>query len=114
MDAGPSRMRLGIDFQIDRIACLAPGGTGLEPRPVGHHDGDFMIVGVGLFFHGSISAEAGAYNRGAGSWQACVQRPILIRWPTRLGRLRAGRARGLKNSSWWTVEWAGREPNHRN
>src|SRR5215510_1904952 len=40
VDAGPRRMRLGIDFQIERLAGLPPGRAGLETRTVGHDDVD--------------------------------------------------------------------------
>src|SRR5262245_51096237 len=34
--ARPCRMRLGIDVEIERVAFLAPGRTGLEFGAIGH------------------------------------------------------------------------------
>src|SRR6185437_15592228 len=49
--AGPGRMRLGIDVQLQRVAFLAPGRTGLEGRAVGHLDLDHMVIGMGVDLH---------------------------------------------------------------
>src|SRR5215472_11329086 len=51
MNAGPGRMRLGIDLEIERVAGLAPGRARLEGRSVGHHDVDLMVFGMDLLFH---------------------------------------------------------------
>src|SRR3569833_3086121 len=44
--ARPSRMHLGINVEVQRVAFLAPGGAGLETRAVGHLDGDRVVIGV--------------------------------------------------------------------
>src|SRR5207248_1575320 len=36
--AGPGRVRLRVDVEVQRVACLAPGGAGLVLGSVGHHD----------------------------------------------------------------------------
>src|SRR3546814_5158290 len=53
MLAGPGRVRLGVDVQAHGDARLAVGRAGLVLAPVGHHDGDLVIVGVDVFLHGS-------------------------------------------------------------
>src|SRR5262245_31051535 len=56
--ASPGRMRLRIDVEAQRIALLAPGGSGGELGPVGHDDLDSVVVGMGVGLHGSILAAA--------------------------------------------------------
>ena len=51
MLAGPCRMRLGIDVELQPFARAAIGAAGLELGAVGHDDGDLVIVGVGVFLH---------------------------------------------------------------
>ena len=41
-----------IDLQRHHITLLAPRRAGLEARPVGHDDGDLVIVGVDVLLHG--------------------------------------------------------------
>src|SRR3546814_10045121 len=53
MLAGPGRVRLGVDVQAHGDARLAVGRAGLVLAPVGHQDGDLVIVGVDVFLHGS-------------------------------------------------------------
>src|SRR5437763_12634434 len=50
--AGPGRMRLGVDVEVQRVAVLAPGGAGGELGAVGHDDLDGMIIGVCIGLHG--------------------------------------------------------------
>src|SRR5438105_11803255 len=50
--AGPGRVRLGIDVEVQLVAFLAPGGTGLILRTVGHDDRNRMIILVNFGFHG--------------------------------------------------------------
>ncbi len=52
VDARPGRVSLGVDIQFHGVARLAPGGSGSEGRAVGHLDGDFVVIGVYIFFHG--------------------------------------------------------------
>src|SRR5882724_2413797 len=49
--AGPGRVRLRVDVEVERIARLAPGGAGGELGPVGHDDLDGMVIGVDIGFH---------------------------------------------------------------
>src|SRR5689334_14522279 len=53
--AGPGRVRLGIDVEVQRVALLAPGGAGGELGAVGHHDLDGVVIGVGAGLHGKKS-----------------------------------------------------------
>src|SRR6185369_9395889 len=50
--AGPGRMRLGIDVEVQLVAFLAPGGTGAVLGAVGHYDRNRMIIRVNFGFHG--------------------------------------------------------------
>src|SRR6478609_1845432 len=54
--AGPGRVRLGVDVEVQRVAFLAPGGAGQVLGSVGHHDLNRMIVRVNFGFHGNSSA----------------------------------------------------------
>ena len=50
--AGPGRVRLRIDVEMQHVAALAPGGAGLELGAVGHDDLDGVIIGVNVGLHG--------------------------------------------------------------
>src|ERR1700743_138765 len=50
--ARPGRVRLGVDIEVELVAFLAPGGTGLVLGAVSHHDSNGMIIRVNLGFHG--------------------------------------------------------------
>lgn len=52
MHAGPCRMRLGIDVEMQLRARLAVGRAGDEFGAVGHNDGDFVIIGMSFVLHG--------------------------------------------------------------
>jgi hypothetical protein len=58
-------MGLGVDPQLEDIARLTPGRTGLEGGAVGHLDGDFVVFGVYVFFHRAVPSFA-AYIAGRG------------------------------------------------
>src|SRR5262249_38212314 len=49
--AGPGRVRLRIDVQIELVAFLAPGRAGLVLGAIGHHDRNRMIIRVNFGFH---------------------------------------------------------------
>src|SRR5438445_3696078 len=51
VSAGPRRVHLGIDVEMQRVAFLAPGRTGLELGAVGHFDVDRVIFGVDTGLH---------------------------------------------------------------
>src|SRR4051794_3225031 len=70
--AGPGRVRLGVDIEVQLVAFLAPGGAGLVLGPVGHHDRNRMIIRVNFGFHGiSFGAPAPVSNgNGYGIWPA--------------------------------------------
>src|SRR5881397_1228602 len=70
--AGPGRMRLGVDIEVQLVAFLAPGGAGLVLGPVGHHDRNRMIIRMNFGFHGiSFGAPApGSNGNGYGIWPA--------------------------------------------
>src|SRR5580658_1494047 len=46
--AGPGRVRLRIDVEMQRIAGLAPGRTRREFGAVGHKHLDQVIIGMGF------------------------------------------------------------------
>src|ERR1700692_3224797 len=50
--ASPGRVRFRVDIEMQRIARLAPGGTGGELGAVGHDHFDGVVVGMGVGFHG--------------------------------------------------------------
>src|SRR5580692_5853728 len=52
LTAGPGRVRLRVDVEVQRIARLAPGGPGGEFGAVGHDHFDGVVVGMGVGFHG--------------------------------------------------------------
>src|SRR5690242_3561154 len=49
--AGPGRMRSRVDVEVQRVAFIAPGRPGLVLGPVGHFDGDEVIIGVRPALH---------------------------------------------------------------
>src|SRR4051812_39798421 len=53
--AGPCRMDLGVDLEMERVAFLAPGRTDLELGAVGHFDVDHVIFGVDTGLHLNFS-----------------------------------------------------------
>src|ERR1700743_3885151 len=50
--AGPGRVRLRVDIEVQLVAFLAPGRAGLVLGAVGHHDRNCMIIRVNFIFHG--------------------------------------------------------------
>src|SRR5882757_10781597 len=70
--AGPGRVRLGVDVEVQLVAFLAPGGTGLVLRTIRHYDRNRMIIRVNFGFHGiSFGAPAPvAKCLGYGIWAA--------------------------------------------
>jgi hypothetical protein len=54
LTAGPGRVRLGVDVEVQRVAFLALGRAGQEFGPVGHDDLNRMIIRVNFGFHGKI------------------------------------------------------------
>src|SRR5580704_17995159 len=60
LTAGPGRMRLRVDVEMQRVARLAPGRPGRELGAVGHDHFDEVVVGMSVRFHGSLTALAGA------------------------------------------------------
>src|ERR1700676_2316508 len=53
--AGPGRVRLRVDIEMQRIARLAPGGPGGELGAVGHDHFDGVVGGMGVGFHGVVT-----------------------------------------------------------
>src|SRR3954469_18590014 len=51
LHAGPGRVGLRVDVQAQRVAGLAHAGTGLELRPVGHDDGDLVVLRMDAGLH---------------------------------------------------------------
>src|SRR4051794_4860929 len=61
--AGPGRVRLGVDVEVQLVAFLAPGGARLVFGSIGHHDRNGMIIRMNLVLHGSSFGAAGACIR---------------------------------------------------
>ena len=61
VDAGPGGMGLGIDIQFQDVAGRPPGGPGRIGATIGHLDGDFVIIGMYVFFHSSASSLKALY-----------------------------------------------------
>src|SRR3984893_19179788 len=49
--AGPGRVRLGVDIEVQLVAGLAPGRARLVLGAIGHDDGNCMIIVVNFGFH---------------------------------------------------------------
>src|SRR4051812_9541076 len=49
--AGPGRMRLRVDIEVQRVTFLAPGRTRFEFGSIGHHDLDRVVIGVDIALH---------------------------------------------------------------
>src|SRR5580704_11932385 len=52
--AGPRRVGLRVDVEVQRRAWLAVGRTRLIGRAVRHHHGDHVVVGMRILLHGSL------------------------------------------------------------
>ncbi len=52
---GPGRMGLRIDLEPQNVTRVAPGRLGLVFGAVGHHDSDFVIIGMDISLHFSYS-----------------------------------------------------------
>ena len=59
--AGPGRVRLRVDVELQLVARLAPGGAGGELGSVGHDDLDGVIVGMDVGFHAWFPAPLRRY-----------------------------------------------------
>src|ERR1700677_2889204 len=55
--AGPGRMGVRIDVEVEGRALLAVGRAGVELRPVGHHDLDHVVIGMDVGLHGAVPAK---------------------------------------------------------
>ena len=56
-------MRFGVDIEVQLVAGLTPGGTGLVLGSVGHDDRNHMIIRMNFGFHGfSFGAPAPVSN----------------------------------------------------
>jgi hypothetical protein len=51
MNTSPSRMAFRIDVKLQNVARIAPGRFGGEAAAVRHLNGDFMVIGMDVFFH---------------------------------------------------------------
>ena len=49
--AGPRRMGLRINIELQHIAWFTPGRAGLIFGPIGHYHGNVMVIRVGIFLH---------------------------------------------------------------
>src|SRR5262245_60868406 len=56
--AGPGRVRLRVDVEMQRVARFAPGGTGRVLGPIGHDDLDGVVFGVNIGLHGVSAPSA--------------------------------------------------------
>src|SRR3954447_7519186 len=59
--AGPGRVRLRVDVEVQRVAFLAVGRTRRERAPVGHDHRDLVVVGMDVRLHGSTSGADSRY-----------------------------------------------------
>src|SRR4051812_8708179 len=59
--AGPSRVRLRVDVEVQRAAFLAVGRARRERAPVGHDHRDLVVVGMDVRLHGSTSGAESRY-----------------------------------------------------
>src|SRR5215472_230629 len=112
LTAGPGRMRLRVDVEVQRVALLAPRAASGELGAVGHHHLDGVIVRMQVGFHGRSSCAARATIRQwkwrlysvarQGKQVAARERgaPIATRHPP--GHCRAGF--GCVRSSEWPIE----------
>src|SRR5262249_4843559 len=51
LTAGPGRMRLRVDVEMQHVALLAPGGAGGEFAAVGHLDRHGVVVRMRMGLH---------------------------------------------------------------
>src|SRR3984893_1029929 len=66
--AGPGRVRLGVDIEVQLVARFAPGGARLVFGAIGHHDRNHMIFRVNFGFHGiSFGAPAPVFKMAVGT-----------------------------------------------
>src|SRR5882757_2995761 len=77
--AGPGRVRLGVDVEVQRVAFLAPGRAGQVLGAVGHDDLNRMIIRVNLGFHGNSFGASAPVSRhlGYGIWRLYTPRGPL-------------------------------------
>src|SRR5262249_14781748 len=65
VDAGPGRVRFGVDVEAQRVARLAHGRAGLEAAAVGHYHGDLVVIRMDALLHGRAPQLRGArYSEG--------------------------------------------------
>src|SRR3984957_13301754 len=66
--AGPGRVRLGVDIEVQLVALLAPGRARLVFGAIGHHDRNHMIFRMNFGFHGrSFGAPAPLFKMAVGT-----------------------------------------------
>src|SRR3954451_1250732 len=59
--AGPGRVRLRVDVEVQRVAFPAVGRARGERAPVGHDHRDLVVVGMDVRLHGSTSGAESRY-----------------------------------------------------
>src|SRR5262249_928204 len=58
LPAGPGRMRLGVDVEVQGVTLLAPGGAGAEFTAVGHDHLDGVVGRMRILLHVLCSGRA--------------------------------------------------------
>src|SRR5690606_31285318 len=66
--AGPGGMGLGVDVELQRVAFLAPGRTGLVGGAVGHDHVDGVVVRVNIGLHGRPQIKRAPWRPESRNW----------------------------------------------
>src|SRR5260221_12128086 len=61
--ARPGRVRFRVDVEAQRVAFLAVGRPRLVRGPIGHQDGDLVVVRMDAVFHRARPQEGRGYSR---------------------------------------------------
>src|SRR5918997_958199 len=77
--AGPRRVDAGVDVEVERVALVAVGRARLIFRPVGHFDGDHVIIGMDAGLHRISRIKMAAGFRPAAAVRAPSETLALVR-----------------------------------
>ena len=79
-------MRLRVDVELQNVARLAPGRPGLALAAIGHHEGDFVIVGMNVLLHSLLLLAA----RQMAALVNVRMRWYIVNHPVRQARIAVG------------------------